>query len=148
MRHGLITIRRGKRTDLPALAPLLSFLSADNADKKHTQHWRRLASDPAHDFYVAEQQGTLQGMVLVSYVRTLIHIGWLAILDLALMPPAPSNISFELIDFAKARARKRGCQRIVVYTNGSEHQMPLTPLLETGFLRIGEVLSCSLQGTP
>lgn len=148
MPHGLITIRRAKRTDLPALAPLLAFPPTHNTDKKHTQHWRRLASDPAHDFYVAEQQGTLQGMVLVSYVRTLVHLGWLAILDLALMPPAATEISFELIEFAKARARKRGCQRIVVYTGDSEHQMPLTPLLETGFLRTEEVLSCPLQGTP
>ena len=148
MRHGLINIRRGKRTDLPALAPLLAFPPTHNTDKKHTQHWRRLASDPAHDFYVAEQQGTLQGMVLVSYVRTLIHLGWLAVLDLAITPPASSDVSLELIDFAKARARKRGCQRIVVYTDSSEHQMPLTPLLETGFLRTGEVLSCPLQGTP
>jgi N-acetylglutamate synthase-like GNAT family acetyltransferase len=148
MSHGLITIRRAKRTDLPALAPLLSLLSADNTDKKYTQHWRRLANDPAHDFYVAEQQGTLQGMVLVSYVRTLVHMGWLAILDLALTPPAPKDVSFELIDFAKARARKRGCLHLVVYIDTNNHPMPLTPLFETGFLRTGEVLSCPLQETP
>jgi len=148
MRHGLITIRRGKRTDLPALRPFLAFPLTHDTDKKHTQHWRRLAGDPAHDFYVAEQHGTLQGIVLVSYVRTLIHLGWLATLDLAISPAAESTVSFELIDFAKDRARKRGCQRIVVYSNGSAPLMPLTPLLETGFLRTGEVLSCPLQETP
>ena len=148
MPHGLITIRRGRRTDLPALAPLLAFPPTHDTDKKHTQHWRRLVSDPAHDFYVAEQHGTLHGMVLVSYVRTLVHLGWLAILNIAVVPLAPGDISHRLIDFAKTRARKRGCQRLVVYVSGSEPQMALTPLLEAGFLRMGEVLSCFLQGSP
>jgi hypothetical protein len=83
-------------------------------------------------------------MVLVSYVRTLVHLGWLAILNIAVVPLAPGDISHRLIDFAKARARKRGCQRLVVYVSGSEPQMALTSLLETGFLRTGEVLSCPL----
>ena len=144
MPYGLITIRRGKRTDLPALVPLLAFPPSQDTDKKHTQHWRRLVSDPAHDFYVAEQHGTLHGMVLVSYVRTLIHLGWLAILNIAVVPLAPDDVSHKLIDFAKVRARKRGCQLLVMYVSGSEHQTALTPLLETGFLRTGEVLSCPL----
>jgi hypothetical protein len=148
MPHGPITIRRGKRTDLPALAPLLSFPPAYDTDKKHTQHWRRLVSDPSHDFYVAERHGTLQGMVLVSYVRTLLYLGWLAILELALPSPAQQDVSRELIDFAKKRARQRGCQRIIMLIDGSAQSMPLTSLLETGFLRTGEVLSCPLWETP
>jgi hypothetical protein len=148
MPQGSITIRRGKRTDLPAFAPLLSFLSAHQTDKKQTQYWRRLVNDPAHDFYVAEQHGTLQGMVLVSYVRTLLHLGWLAILEFALTPPARHDVSRELIAFAKSRASQRGCQRIIVSIDGGAPQTPLTPLLETGFLRTGDVLSCPLQETP
>jgi hypothetical protein len=148
MPHGLITIRRGKRSDLPALAPFPSFPFAHNADKKQTQHWRRLVSDPAHDFYVAEQHGTLQGIVLVSYVRTLLHLGWLAILELALPSSAQHDVSLALINFAKSRAGKRGCKYIIVSIDGSARQTPLTPLLETGFLRTGEVLSCPLQETP
>jgi hypothetical protein len=148
MPQGSITIRRGKRTDLPALVSLLSFPSTHHTDKKQTQYWRRLVSDPAHDFYVAEQQGTLQGMVLVSYVRTLLHLGWLAILEFALTPPAQHEVSRALIAFAKSRARQRGCQRITVAIDGSAPQTPLTPLLETGFLRTGDVLSCPLQETP
>ena len=147
MQHGPITIRRGKRTDLPELASLLSFPQAQDTDRKHAQHWRRLASDPAHDFYVAEQKDSLQGMVLVSYVRTLVHLGWLAILDLAIVATAQYEVSLELIDFAKTRARKRGCEYLIVYTCTNKHYLPLTPLLETGFLRMGEVLSCPLQKT-
>jgi len=112
------------------------------------QYWRRLASDPAHDFYVVEHQGALHGMVLVSYVRTLAHLGWLAVLDLAVTSTTPTDISFALIDFAKARARKRGCQRMVAYPCTNSERMPLTPLLETGFLRTGDVFSCPLQDTP
>jgi hypothetical protein len=145
MQHGQITIRRGKRTDLPELASRLLFPQSQATDKKQAQHWRRLAGDAAHDFYVAEQQNTLQGMVLVSYVRTLAHLGWLAILDLAIVATAPKEISFELIDFAKTRARKRGCQQLIAYDCASKHHLPLTPLLETGFLRMGEVLFCPLQ---
>ena len=145
MRHGLITIRRGKRTDLPALTSLLAFPSADDTDRKHAQHWRRLASDPTHDFYVAEQHEVLQGMVLVSYVRTLVHLGWLAILDMAIVSTAPPDISLALIDFAKVRARKRGCQHLVAYSRTNQQHLPLTPLLETGFLRFGDVLSCPLK---
>ena len=148
MPHGGIKIRRGKRTDLPALASLLPFSPALNAEKKHVQYWRRLASDLAHDFYVIEHHGTLHGMVLVSYVRTLAHLGWLAVLELAVMSTAPNDIGFALIDFAKARARKRGCQRMVVYPCTNSERMPLTPLLETGFLRTGDVFSCLLQDTP
>ncbi|MBM4257791.1 MAG: GNAT family N-acetyltransferase [Deltaproteobacteria bacterium] len=148
MPQGLLTIRRGKRTDLPALAPLLPFFTSHDLDKKQTQHWRRLVSDPAHDFYVAEHQEALQGMVLVSYIRTLTCLGWLAILDLAVSPSASGDIYTALIAFAKGRAHKRGCQRIIVSTRSGEQQMPLTSLLETGFLRTGEVLSCPLQETP
>lgn len=147
MQNGPITIRRGKRTDLPELASLLSFPQAQSTDRKHAQHWRRLASDPAHDFYVAEQQDALQGMVLVSYVRTLVQLGWLAILDLAIVSTAQSEVTLELIDFAKTRARKRGCQHLIAYTCTNRPSLPLTPLLETGFLRVGEVLSCPLQQT-
>lgn len=147
MQHGPITIRRGKRTDLPELVSLLAFPQAQDTDRKHAQHWRRLASDPAHDFYVAEQQDSLQGMVLVSYVRTLVQLGWLAILDLAIISTAQHDVSLELIDFAKTRARKRGCQHLIVYTCTNKQHLPLTTLLETGFLRIGEVLSYPLQQT-
>jgi hypothetical protein len=147
MQNGPITIRRGKRTDLPELVALFSFPQAQDTDRKHAQHWRRLANDPAHDFYVAEQHDSLQGMVLVSYVRTLVHLGWLAILDLAIVSTAQPEVSLELIDFAKTRARKRGCQDLVVYTCTSKHHLPLTSLLETGFLRMGEVLSYPLQKT-
>src|SRR4051812_15744079 len=100
MSHGRIKIRRGKRTDLPALAPLLCFPPALDTEKKHVQHWRRLASDPTHDFYVIEHHNALQGMVLVSYVRTLAHLGWLAVLDLAVMSTTPSDVGLALIDFA------------------------------------------------
>ena len=147
MSHGQMKIRRGKRTDLPALAARLSFSSALVTVMNQAQHWRRLASDPTHDFYVVEHHDVLQGMVLVSYIRTLLHLGWLAVLDLAVLSTAPHDVSRALVDFAKARARKRGCQCMVLSPGTQNSQMPLTPLLETGFLRTGEVLACSLGET-
>ena len=119
--ENILHIRRGKRTDVPALQTL-SFavagsihtehdqLATHDLTKQEIQHWRRLASDPALDFYVAEQAGSLQGMVLVCYLRSLHNRGWRASLDITILASAAEEIGQALLDFAKARARKRGCQ--------------------------------------
>ncbi|MBI3302478.1 MAG: GNAT family N-acetyltransferase [Deltaproteobacteria bacterium] len=99
---------------------------------------------PGHDFYVAEHEGTIRGMVLVSYVRGLRHPGWQAILDVVVPLPAACAIGQELLDFAKARARKRGCQHMVVWVTDHAEDERLAPLAQAGFHRAGEVLSCGL----
>jgi len=137
-------IRRGKRTDFPALRALLAPTAQAGADKAQARHWRRLASDPGHDFYVAEQEGTILGMVLVCYVRGLRHYGWQAILDLVIPPPSACTLGQQLLDFAKAHARKRGCQHLLVWGTDQAGDERLALLTQAAVDRAGEVLSCSL----
>ena len=144
MHDGSVKIRRGKRTDFPALRALLAPAEQAGADKAQVRHWRRLARDPGHDFYVAEQEGTIQGMVLVGYVRELRHYGWQAILDMVMPSPAACTIGQQLLDFAKARARKRGCQHLLVWVTDQARDERLPALAQAGFRRVGEVLSYSL----
>lgn len=144
MQYGSVKIRRGKRTDFPALVALLAPADQAAANQVQARHWRRLASDPAHDFYVAEQEDTLRGMVLVSYIRGLRHYNWQAMLDVVFPSPAACAISQALLDFAKARARKRGCQHLFVWVTDHAGSEQLAPLMQAGFHRSGEVLSCGL----
>jgi N-acetylglutamate synthase-like GNAT family acetyltransferase len=145
MLQGSTKIRRGKRTDFPALMTLLTSVTIQEPDKVQARYWRRLASDPAHDFYVAEQEGRVRGMVLVSYTRSLTDQRWQAIFDLIAPVSTACDIAQELLNFAKLRARKRGCRHLLVWVKTYERQEQLAFLLRAGFLGAGEVLSCELQ---
>ena len=79
-------MRRAKRTDISALRLLAAPAAAESVSRTETRHWRRLASDPQLDFYVAEQAGAVQGMLLMCYVRSLGSPGWQALLDLIVRP--------------------------------------------------------------
>ncbi len=142
----MFTIRRGKRTDCVALQALLFPEDSGELSKAAARHWRRLAQDPAHDFSVAERDGTLWGMLLVSYVRALRSHGWQAVLDTAVLQTASPDIGRALLRFAKERARKRGCQVLTCSAPSDQHspQMLLELLIEDGFQRSGAVLHCSL----
>jgi len=144
MPQGSMKIRRGKRTDFPALLTLLTPGGTQESDKTQARYWRRLASDPTHDFYVADQEGKVRGMVLVSYTRSLTEQRWQAIFDLIAPVSTTCDIAQELLNFAKLRARRRGCQRLQICFKAYEHQEQLAFLLRAGFLGIGEVLSCKL----
>jgi N-acetylglutamate synthase-like GNAT family acetyltransferase len=145
MPQSAVKIRRGKRTDFPMLLQLLAPITPQEADKAQVRHWRRIAADPTHDFYVAEQEGTVRGMVLVSYIRGLTYRGWQAILDLVAPVSALRDVGFALLNFAKARAQQRGCQHILVW-QATHQEEGLTALFcQAGFLRSGEVLSCALR---
>lgn len=143
MADGTIKIRRGKRTDFPALLALLPPGQRKGPTKTQVRHWRRLATDLRHDFYVAEQEGVLLGIVLVCYVRSLRHYGWDALLDLVVSPVNACHIEQRLLAFAKARARKRGCRTLLIYAADQE-QDKRTPLARAGFSRVGDVLACEL----
>ncbi len=142
----MFTIRRGKRTDCVALQALLFPEDSGELSKAVARHWRHLAQDPAHDFYVAERDGTLRGMLLVSYVRALRNPGWQAVLDTAVLQTASPDIGRALLRFAKERARKRGCQVLTCSAPSDQHssRMLLELLMEDGFQRSGAVLHCSL----
>ena len=108
------------------------------------RHWRRLASDPSLDFYVAEQAGSLQGMVLVGYLRSLHNPGWRASLDITVLASAAEGIGQALLDFAKARARKRGCQLMYLQACNAPERGDEELLKQNGFCGAGTLLSCPL----
>jgi N-acetylglutamate synthase-like GNAT family acetyltransferase len=145
MLERMTKIRRGRRTDEAALEILLSLVTRTDSAKAQVRHWRRLASDPSLDFYVAEHDdGSIQGVVLVCYVRQLRVRGWEAMLDIAVHPAAASTIGQILLDFAKARARKRGCQQLHIYTQYASRDQQYGFLAQAGFVLTGDVLSCGL----
>ena len=146
MPQGAVKIRRGRRTDFPMLLQLLAPAVPQETGKAQVRYWRRVASDPIHDFYVAEQGGIVRGMVLVSYIRGLTSQGCRAILDLVVPVSVLCDIGLLLLNFAKTRAQQRGCHRIMVWDTRKEQAEELTALyVQAGFLRSGEVLSCALQ---
>lgn len=111
--------------------------------KARVRAWRRLAADPAHDCYVAERDGTIQGLILVCYIRRLQQHGWEALLDMAVAPSASREIRLALVDFAKARARQRGCQRVLAFSTDGE-VLPAAECQE-GFDRAGHVFTCPVS---
>ena len=146
MQEGTVKIRRGRRTDFPTLMALLnSQAPLGEAEKRQVRHWRRLASDPSLDFYIAEQEGTIRGIVLVCYIRELRRPGWQAILDVVAPVAAEWGIGRALLDFVKERARKRGCQRLLVYEIEHERDERCASLTQAGFRRVGDVLCCGLS---
>ncbi|MCE2486483.1 MAG: hypothetical protein J4F42_13285 [Desulfurellaceae bacterium] len=136
-----LRIRRAKRTDIPALRLLAAPAGAELVSRAETRYWRRLASDPRLDFYIAEQAGAVQGMLLVCYVRTLGSPGWQALLDLIVRPAAAPDIVQALLGFAKARARRRGCQQLLVQSDRADRQL----LTQNGFAATGPLFACSLD---
>ncbi len=144
MHDGALSIRRGRRTDLPALLKLLHAESLVAIDKAQARHWRRLASDPGLDFYVAERNGAIQGAFLVCYVRALRTHGWQGVLDVAFSHTLTSSLEQELLNFAKARARKHGCRQLVMWPREAQERGYLAALAQGGFHPIGDLLSCAL----
>ncbi len=148
----MFRIRRGKRTDLAALEALCRpDASAPRSGKDVARHWHRLADDPGLDFYVAQDDDGLHGVVLLSYVRRLRDRGWHAFVDIALDDTAPMSVGNALLEFAKRRARTRACDA-VLWLPDLEVPTPLEVgalLADNGFCRRGACWSCPIEaGSP
>jgi len=144
MREDTVKIRRGKRADFPALTALVNAQAPCAATKEQIRHWRRLAGDPRLDFYIAEQEGAIRGVVLICYVRELGRPGWHAVLDVVAPPSAGDRVGRALLDFVKERARRRGCQRLLVYEIAPGRDGRCVSLAQAGFRRVGDILCCGL----
>lgn len=148
----MFRIRRGKRTDLAALEALCRpGVSAPRSGKDVARHWRRLADDPGLDFYVAQDNDGLHGVLLLSYVRRLRDRGWHAFVDIALEDTAPMSVGNALIEFAKRRARTRACDAVLWLP---DLEVPTPPevgalLADNGFCPRGACWSCPIEaGSP
>jgi len=144
MQTEVITIRRGKRTDLPALVKLLNPFALTSLDKVQVRHWRRLASDPSLDFYIAEHNGAVSGALLVCYIRMLREQGWQAVLDVAFASTSSGELRQAILTFAKKRAQKRGCRQLIMWRAEAKADSDLAVLQQGGFRPAGDVLSCDL----
>lgn len=144
----MFRIRRGKRTDLAALEALCRpGASAPRSGKDVARHWRRLADDPGLDFYVAQDDDGLHGVVLLSYVRRLRDRGWHAFVDIALEDAAPASVGNALIEFAKRRARTRACDAVLWLPDLEVRTPPEVGALlaDNGFCHRGACWACPIK---
>lgn len=125
-----VHIRRGRRTDFTAVMALLAQgrMPLPSADRATLRRFRLLVADLGTDFYVATVDGTIVGLVHVTYARQLTQ-GPAAALDQLVVAEAfrGKGIGTALLGFAQRRARKRGC---ATFSCG----LPTTERSQRGFL--------------
>ncbi len=107
-----VRIRRVRRTDHDPLARLLGWSEVSPRTKRM---FRRLVADLAYDFYVAESEGTIAGVVAVSYVRSLSLGGQRATLEELFVDPRTrrAGVGAKLLAFAIERAAQRDARELV-----------------------------------
>jgi len=115
MTERLAHIRRARRTDFPAVMALLvhSGLPAPPPDRPTLHRFRALVADLGADFYVAEVDGALVGLVHVTYARQLVVLP-VARLDQLVVAEAfrRRGVASALLAEMARRARRRGCSRM------------------------------------
>jgi GNAT superfamily N-acetyltransferase len=142
-----IQIRRGRRTDFTAVMSLLaaSGTPMPPADRAALRRFRYLVADLGADFYLAWIEGTLAGLVHVTYARQL-AIPARAQLDELVVSEAfrRRGIGSALLAFAQRRARQRGCA--VCSCALPEAAAAIQPFFEkAGFQAVGCQLSLVLD---
>ena len=107
-----IRIRRGRRTDYPALAALCAWPLRDGSPARSVRLYRRTVADLAYDLYVAEDGKRPIGVVAVSYVRTLRLGGQRATLEELYVDPERrgAGVGRRLLELAVRRAARRGAR--------------------------------------
>jgi len=107
-----IRIRRGRRTDYAALNALCGWPAVGRNPARSVRMFRRTVADLAYDLYVAEENGTLVGVVAASYVRELRLGGQRATLEelVVVSERRRAGVGRRLLDFVIARARRRGAR--------------------------------------
>lgn len=79
-------------------------------DRATLRRFRALVADLGGDFYIAEVDGTITGLVHILYGRRLTHLPH-ARIDLLLVAPSADRrgLTAALLKFAHRRAGKRNC---------------------------------------
>ncbi len=107
-----IQMRRARRTDFTAVMALLaaSGIAVPPPERATLRRFRYVVADLGTDFYLAFVDGTLAGLVHVTYARrlTLRPRAWLA--ELVVGPQfRRRGVATALLAFARRRAQRRGC---------------------------------------
>lgn len=106
-----VKVRRATRHDLVAIGTLLGRVVP-------VRFGRRAVADRRDEIYVADEPGAgIVGVVGLAYRRSLSAGG--VVVDLDPLAGRRSAVVAGLRDFAVARARARGCVRVVVAAPGS-----------------------------
>lgn len=125
-----VRIRRGRRTDFTAAMGLLAAcgLPVPAPERATLRRFRAIVADLGADFYVAERDGTLTGLVHMTYRRRLATASH-AHLDLLLVAPPyrRHGIGSALLRFARRRAEKRHCS-LLAYDLGDPDPVAETVL--------------------
>jgi GNAT superfamily N-acetyltransferase len=112
MPEGRLRIRRARRTDFTAVMQLLtaSAMPVPPPDRATLRRFRHLVADLGTDFYLASVDGTVAGLVHVTYARQL-AIAPSARVDQLMVAQVfrRHGIGSALLAFARQRARWRGC---------------------------------------
>ncbi len=107
-----IEIRRARRTDFTAVMALLaaSGIAVPPPERATLRRFRYVVADLGTDFYLAFVDGTLAGLVHVTYARrlTLRPRAWLAELVVG-TSFRHRGVATAVLAFARERARRRGC---------------------------------------
>lgn len=110
-----VRIRRGRRTDFSAVMDLLAAggLPVPPADRATLKRFRNIVADLGADLYLAFDGEVALGFVHVTYTRQL-TTGALAHLDQLLVADAHRRrgVGSALLQFARRRAERRGCDRL------------------------------------
>jgi len=107
-----VQIRRARRTDFVAVMQLLAAGAAavPPPDRATLRRFRYLVADLGGDFYLASVDGTLAGLVHVTYARQLAAPPAARLEQLVVAPPfRRCGVGVALIALAAQRARARGC---------------------------------------
>ncbi len=144
MKEKGLKIRRGKRLDFAAVRALVASQSRWEglAEKKLARLFRRLVKNLGYDLYVAEHQGHICGVVVVSYHHLLVQGGLCALVNTLIAPEG--EIRRGLFAFALERAQKRGCRRVEVQIQEDQREEWDGLLAAYGFREAGRWFSRTL----
>ena len=111
-----VLIRRVRRTDFTAVMHLLaaSGVAVPPPDRATLRRFRHLVADLGADFYLALVDGTVAGLVHVTYARQL-AVPPMARLEQLLVsdPLRRRGVGSKLLAFVRQRATARGCGALV-----------------------------------
>src|SRR5712671_3528666 len=107
-----VAIHRARRTDFTAVMQLLATgdVAVPPPDRATLRRFRYLVADLGGDFYLAWVNGTLAGLVHVTYARQLALPPRALLNQLVVAPPfRRRGVGRALLALAQRRAEQRGC---------------------------------------
>jgi GNAT superfamily N-acetyltransferase len=142
-----IRIRRSRRTDFTAVMQVLAggATPLPPPDRATLRRFRHIVADLGADFYVAAVDGTLAGLVHVTYARQLPSLAAARLEQLLVAVPFRGRgVGSALLAFAQQRARRRGCTTLACLPPPAD--VPVRAFLaKRGLIPMGECFVQQLE---